>query len=77
MGVKLAQDIAHRPGGFFIFGRGLQPQFGHGVDNPALHRLEAIADMGQGPIQDDVHGVFSIGFLGEHRHGHLFDIVRD
>ena len=36
---------------------GPQAHLAHRVEDPALHRLEAVTDVGQGPRVDDRHGV--------------------
>ena len=64
MRVKLADYVADGPGALARLGGGRQPQFAHGVDNAALHRLEPIGQMRQGPVQDDVHGVVQVRLLG-------------
>ena len=64
MRVKLADHIAHGARRFFEFGRGLEAEFRHRVDDPALHRLQAVADMRQGAVEDDVHGIIQIRLLG-------------
>ena len=33
----------------------------HGVEDAALHRLEAVADVGQRASDDDAHGVVEVG----------------
>ena len=38
-------------------------QLAHGVEHPAVHRLEPVAHVGQGAADDDRHGVGDKGFL--------------
>jgi len=35
----------------------------HGVQDAPLHRFEAVADVGQGAVQDRIDGVALVGFL--------------
>ena len=41
-----------------------QVELRHGVNDAALHRLEAVADVRQGAIEYDVHGVGQVGPFG-------------
>ena len=63
--VEPAHDVADHPGAL-AEGRA-RPNAGvvHGVEDPAVHRLQAVADVGQGPRDDDRHGVL------EERGAHL------
>ena len=63
--MEFAQYITHGTGGFLVLGAGLQPQFGHGIDNTPLHRFKPIANGGQGPVHNDVHGVVQVGLFRE------------
>ena len=65
MGMKLAQDIANGAGRFLELGGCIETELGHGVDDSSLHRFETVADVRQGTIENDVHGVIEIGLLGE------------
>ncbi|MNH21915.1 hypothetical protein D3C79_817510 [compost metagenome] len=69
MRVVLTQHVTHGTGGLLVLGQRRQPQLAHGVDDAPLHGLEAVADMGQGPVHDDVHGVVQVSLLGEGAHG--------
>ncbi len=71
MGVVLADDIADGARRLLELGLGGQPQLGHGVDDAPLHRLEPVGDVGQGPVQDHVHGVVQVGLLGKVLEGDL------
>ena len=75
MGVELADHIPHGAGGFLELGGGAQAQFGHGVNDAPLHGLQAIADVGQGPVQDDIHGVIQVGLFRELLQGPDFRLV--
>ena len=63
VGVEAAQHGAHRGGrlaeGLFID----QPVLVHGIQDAAMHRLEAVPHVGQGTRYDDRHGIFNIAFL--------------
>ena len=41
-----------------------QPHAGHGIQNAALHRILAIAHIGQGTAFDHAERVFKVGALG-------------
>lgn len=72
MGVIHTQYITHGTRGLFVLGAGAQAQFRHGEDDTPLNRLEAIGNMRQGAIEDDVHGIVQVGLLGEVLEGELF-----
>ncbi len=71
VGVKTPQHVAHHARAFHGLGRGVairpaprQAHALHGVQNAPLHRLHAVADIGQGAAFDHGKGVFQIGALG-------------
>ena len=72
MWMELADHVADGPRGFLRLGAGAKSQLAHGVDDPALHRLEAVAEEGQCAIQHDVHRVVEIRALGVLPQGDLF-----
>ena len=45
---------------FFGFDVRPEPQLRHRVDDAALHRLEAVRDVRQGAVEDDVHRVVEV-----------------
>ena len=70
MGVEAAQHIAHHAGAFDRLGAGIaigstkaQAHARHAVQNPPLHRLLAVAHIGQGAAFDHAQGVFQISAL--------------
>ena len=68
----LADHVADHAGR--LLGRPVvrQPQLVHGVQDPPVDRLEAVAGVGQGPADDDAHRVVDV------RRPHLvFDVDRD
>ncbi len=73
--VVLADDIADGARGLLRLGGGAEPLFTHRIDDPALHRLEAIADEGQGAVQHHVHRVVQVGAFGVLAQGDLFEAV--
>ncbi len=75
MGVVFTQHVTDGTRRFFVLGIGLQSQLGHGVDDAPLHRLQAVADIGQGAVQDDVHRVVEVRLLGEVLQGQLLDAL--
>ncbi len=67
MRMVFPHDIPDDPGGLLVrFIRG-DPQFVHSVKDPPLHRLEAVADIGQGPRHDDTHRIVQEGILHRFR----------
>ncbi len=52
MGMKLADDVADDAGAFLEGGAGVEPQQPHGIEQPPVDRLEAVARIGQGAMHD-------------------------
>ena len=50
-------DLAHDLGALAVGPVGTLPVVEHGVEDPAVHRLEPVAHVGQGAGDDDGHGV--------------------
>ena len=50
-------DLAHDLGALAVRPVGALPVVEHGVEDPAVHRLEPVAHVGQGAGDDDGHGV--------------------
>ena len=57
VGVKFPQHLAHHRGALLVGPVGAKPQLVHGVEDPAVNRLQAIADIGERPLHDDAHGI--------------------
>ena len=57
VGVVRPHDVADDLGALVVRSVGPEPVVEHGVEDPAVHRLEAVAHVGQGPGHDDRHGV--------------------
>src|SRR5690606_4863734 len=71
VGVVLTNNVTHDAGGLLVRAVVDVPQVLHGIQNPAVHRFEAVAHVGQGAPDDDGHRVVEI------RRAHLiFDINR-
>ena len=71
VGVKTPQHVAHHARAFHGLGRGVairpaprQAHALHGVQNAPLHRLHAIAHIGQRPALNDRKRVFQVRLLG-------------
>ena len=75
MRVKFADNIAHCARRFFWLRPGGQAQFAHRIDNPALHRLQAVAEMRQRAIENHVHRIIEIGLLGKILQRNLLDAL--
>ena len=75
VGVELAYHVADGTGGFLELRRRLQAQLGHGVDDTSLHWLEAVAEIRQGAVVDDIHRIVEISLLGVATQCELFDAV--
>ena len=65
MRVEFTEHVTDGTRRFLVLGVSVQAQLAHGVNNTPLYGLEAVADMRQGPIHDDVHGVVEVGLFGE------------
>ena len=64
VGVVLPQHLADDAGALAMGAGGSEAQAGHGVQDPAVDRLEAVAGVGQCPAQYDAQGVLEEG-LGD------------
>ena len=64
--VIFTDDVADDAGGFLVRFVPVVVQLPHGVEHAAVHRLQPVAHVGQGPPDDHAHGVIEIGLL------HLF-----
>jgi hypothetical protein len=70
--VILADAVSDDAGALLVRAVPVVLQLVHREQRPAVHRFEAVAHVGQGPADDDGHGVVQIG------HAHLvFDVDRD
>ncbi len=63
VGVVLAHDVAGDPGALHGGPVGPGPHVVHAPEDAAVHRLQAVARVGQGPRHDDRHGVVEEGPL--------------
>ena len=57
-----------------MLGCGAQPELTHRVDNAPLDRLQSIAQVREGAVEDHVHGVIQVGFFGVVLEWNLFVI---
>src|SRR5690606_40821882 len=62
--VVLADHVADGARGLLGLGAGVEAELAHRVDDPPLHRLQAVADEGQGAVEDHVHRIVEVGALG-------------
>ena len=58
--MELAEHVAHRARRLDVLGCRREAKFGHGVDDAPLHRLQAVADVRQGAVVDDVHRIVEV-----------------
>jgi hypothetical protein len=63
--VELADHVADGARRLLGLVPGRQAELAHGVDDAPLHRLEAVGDVRQGAVEDDVHRVVEVRLLGE------------
>ncbi len=61
VGVVLTKHLTHHTGALPVGPVAGQSQLIHGVKNAPVHRLEAIAGIGQGPTHDHAHRILQIG----------------
>ena len=59
--VVFADDIAHDTGRFLVCLVPVVAQFAHREQHPAVHRLQAVAHVRQGPSHDHAHRIIEIG----------------
>ncbi len=71
VGVVFTQHLTDHPGALLVRAGVDQPQLAHGIENAPVHRLEAVAHVGQRPRHDDAHGIVQVGAFHL-----LFDIDR-
>ena len=50
---------------FLCLDAGDEPELAHRVDDAALHGLQAVAEVRQRAVEDDVHRVVEVRLLGE------------
>ncbi len=63
MGMEFTQYITDGTSRFLEFGTCLEAQIRHGINNTPLHRFEAVTDMRQGAIENNVHRIIEIRLL--------------
>src|SRR4026208_1902302 len=63
--VELADDVADCARRLLVLGRRRQPELAHRIDDAALSGLQAVADVRQRAIEDDVHRVVEVRLLRE------------
>src|SRR5262249_44496132 len=73
--MELADHVADGAGGFFRLRARTEAELAHRVDDPALHRLQAVADVRQRAIEDHVHRVIEVRLLRECSERHALDAV--
>ena len=66
MRMIFADDIAHHAGAFLVTLARVQPQQPHRPEQPPMHRLQPVAQIGQRPRGDGGHGIDQIA-LGQRR----------
>jgi hypothetical protein len=73
--VELADHVADGARTLLELGTGLQAQLTHRVNDASLHRLEAVTDVRQRTIEDDVHRVVEVRLLRILAKGDALDAV--
>ena len=63
VGMVFSDHVPHNAGRFFVGPVKGVPHLVHGKEDPAMNGLEPVADVGQGPSNNDAHGIFEIGLL--------------
>ena len=61
VGMIFAENFAHHAGALSIRTIAGQSQLVHGIENSPMHRLEAVAGIGEGPTHDHTHRILQIG----------------
>jgi hypothetical protein len=75
VGVVLAHDLAHHAGALVEGALGAVAAVEHGVQHPAVHGFEAVADVREGTAHDDGHRVVQVGPLHFRLQVHLLHAV--
>ena len=73
MRVEFADDVADHARAFLERGIGIEAQLLHGVEQPPVHRLEAIAGVRQRPIHDCRQCVSEIALFQRIAQRNVFD----
>ena len=73
--VELAEHVADGARGLLVLRTGGKAQLRHRVDDASLHRLQPVADMRQGAIENHVHRVVEVRLLGEVLQRAAFDLL--
>ncbi len=63
VGMPLAHHVAGDAGALHARSVGAHAEVVHAVEDPSVDGLEAVAHIGQGPLDDDPHGVLQEGAL--------------
>jgi hypothetical protein len=63
--MELADHVADGARALLVLLAGRQAELTHGIDDPALHGLEAVGQGRQCAIQDHVHRIIEVRLLGE------------
>ncbi len=63
MGVVFTDNVTHHTGGLLVGFVPVVVQFGHGEQNPAVNRLEAVPHIRERPPDDNAHGVIEVGLF--------------
>jgi hypothetical protein len=63
VGMEFADDVADHARAFLECGAGIEPQLAHGVNEPPMHRLEAVARIGQRPVHDGGQRIGEVALL--------------
>ena len=62
--MKFAEHVAYGTRGFGKLGLAAEVQLAHGKDDAALDGFEAVGDVRERAVVDDVHGVVEVGAFG-------------
>ncbi len=63
VGMEFADDIAHHAGAFLERGARIEPQQAHRIEETPVHRLEAVARIGQRAVHDGGERIVEIALL--------------
>jgi hypothetical protein len=73
--MELADDIADHARAFLEGGAGIEAQEAHRVDEPAMHRLEAVARVRQRPVHDGRERIGEVALLERVAQLDLLDVA--
>ncbi len=73
--MEIAHHVADHLGRLLEGGAGIEPQTAHHMQDAAVHRLQAVARVGQRPVHDGRQRVGEVALLERLAQRHVFDLA--